>query len=73
MTPDICVRSAFRISAEISRIIFTFNDFNGVLASLQYCPALGTFVLSVSGGGETRPYSLDLLEAETKIPAIKSA
>lgn len=42
-------------------------------ASLQYCPALGTFVLSVSGGGETRPYSLDLLEAETKIPAIKSS
>ena len=42
-------------------------------ASLQYCPTLGTFVLSVSGGGETRPYSLNLLEAETKIPAIKSA
>ena len=49
--------------------MFTFNDCNifGVHSTL------GTFVLSASGGGEKTFDSLDLLEAETKIAAIKSA
>ena len=45
---------------------------NIILRSLAEYSALGTFVLSASGDGETTFDSLDLLEAETKNPAIKS-
>lgn len=61
-------KSAFRISAGI---VFTFSDCNRVLFSFGLIWAsLETIVLAVSVGGETK---LDLLEAETRIPAIKSA
>ena len=45
---------------------------NIILRSLAEYSALGTFVVSASGDGETTFDSLDLLEEETKIPAIKS-
>ena len=52
--------------------MFTFSDCNIVLRSFGVYPTLGKFVLSASGSGEKTFDSLDLLEAETKIPTIKS-
>ena len=52
--------------------MFTFSDCNITLRSFGVYPTLGTFVLSASGGGEKTFDSLGLLEAETKIPTIKS-
>ena len=52
--------------------MFTFSDCNIVLRSFGVYPTLGKFVLSASGGGEKTSDSIDLLEAETKIPTIKS-
>ena len=50
----------------------TVIEYSTALQYVSVC-VLGTFVLSVSGDGETTFGSHDLLKAETKVPAIKSA
>ena len=50
----------------------TVIEYSAALQYVSVC-ALGTFVFSVSGDGETTFGSHDLLKAETKVQAIKSA
>ena len=50
----------------------TVIEYSAALQYVSVC-ALGTFVFSVSGDGETAFGSHDLLKAETKVQAIKSA